>query len=69
MPKRILNRIENESVTVSDVQGLHGQQFKKVVMVISEGKFLSLKRGLEILAERDNTVAQDLAEMIFNASH
>ena len=64
--RKILDRSEKESVVVTDVSGLHGQKFKKVVMVISEGKLFALKDALENNSEF-SAVANDLFGMFVRA--
>jgi hypothetical protein len=64
-----MKKPEKEFVTISDIEGLGGAHFKKVEMVISEGKLLTLKHGLDLLVERGNAVAEDLAHLIFKASN
>jgi hypothetical protein len=58
---------EKESVTVTDVTGTNGQQFKKVVMIISTGKLSAIQSSLNM--REDHPVAHDLLQMINRATY
>jgi hypothetical protein len=58
-------KYESESVAISDVQGYNGQHFKKVEMIITKGKLLTIERSLATYINETNIgVASDLLAMI-----
>ena len=63
--RKVLNSPECESVAVSNVTGMHGQQFKKVELIISAGKLAALENAL---GAYPSAVAEDLLQMFVRAS-